>query len=44
MPGPVSDSSKGPGPDSPYVPSWCYPDNAPKVCPCGPTTEVCKDW
>lgn len=35
MPGPVSDSSKGPGPESPYVPSWCYPNNAPKVCPCG---------
>lgn len=35
MPGPVSDSSKGPGRNTPYVPSWCYPDNAPKMCPCG---------
>lgn len=34
MPGPVSDSSKGPGPRSPYVPSWCYP-KGPKMCPCG---------
>ena len=35
MPGPVSDSSSGPGSDTPYVPSWCYPDNCPKMCPCG---------
>ena len=34
MPGPVSQSSKGPGPESPYVPSWCY-RNGPKECPCG---------
>lgn len=34
MPGPVSDSSKGPRDDTPYVPSWCYP-NGPKMCPCG---------
>lgn len=35
MPGPVSDSSKGPRDDSPYVPSWCYPNNSPRMCPCG---------
>lgn len=35
MPGPVSDSSKGPSDHGPYVPSWCYPNNAPKQCPCG---------
>jgi hypothetical protein len=34
MPGPVSDSSRGPRDDAPYVPSWCYP-NGPKACPCG---------
>ena len=34
MPGPVSDSYSGPGPESPYVPSWCY-RNGPKQCPCG---------
>ena len=34
MPGPVSDSNKGPGPQSPYVPSWNY-SKGPKVCPCG---------
>lgn len=34
-PGPVSDSNEGPGERSPYVPSWCYPNNAPRVCPCG---------
>lgn len=34
MPGPVSDSSQGPGDDTPYVPSWCYKDG-PKMCPCG---------
>lgn len=35
MPGDISRSNRGPGDDSPYVPSWCYPNNAPKVCPCG---------
>ena len=35
MPGPVSDSYPGPGPRTPYVPSWCYPNNSPKMCPCG---------
>lgn len=35
MPGPVSDSYQGPPDDAPYVPHWCYPNNAPKVCPCG---------
>lgn len=35
MPGPISDSYSGPSKDSPYVPSWCYPNNAPKMCPCG---------
>jgi hypothetical protein len=34
MPGPVSDSSKGPSERSPYVPSHCYP-KGPKMCPCG---------
>lgn len=34
MPGPVSESSKGPRDDTPYVPSWCYA-NGPKMCPCG---------
>lgn len=35
MPGPVSDSYRGPPDDGPYVPSWCYPNEQPKVCPCG---------
>jgi hypothetical protein len=35
MPGPVSDSHKGAPDDGPYVPSWCYPNNAPRMCPCG---------
>ena len=35
MPGPVSDSHRGTPDGAPYVPSWCYPGNAPKVCPCG---------
>ncbi len=35
MPGPVSDSYQGPPDDGPYVPSWCYPNNAPLLCPCG---------
>jgi hypothetical protein len=35
MPGPVSDSYKGTPDDAPYVPSWCYPNNTPKMCPCG---------
>jgi hypothetical protein len=35
MPGPVSYSSKGPGDRTPYVPSWCYPNNRPRQCPCG---------
>lgn len=35
MPGPVSDRSQGTPDDAPYVPSWCYPDNKPKMCPCG---------
>lgn len=34
MPGPVSDSYKGPPDDGPYVPDWCYP-NDPQMCPCG---------
>lgn len=34
MPGDVSRSSVGPGPETPYVPSWCYP-KGPKTCPCG---------
>lgn len=35
MPGPVSDSSKGPPDDGPFIPHWCYPNGAPKMCPCG---------
>ena len=35
MPGPVSESSEGPPDDSPFVPSWCYPDNEPRMCFCG---------
>jgi hypothetical protein len=35
MPGPTSDSSKGPGADTPFVPSWCYPNNDPPMCACG---------
>ena len=34
MPRPVSNSSKGPGPFTPYVPSWCYKDNNPPMCSC----------
>ena len=34
MPGPVSDSSKGPRSDTPYVPSYCY-SKGPRICPCG---------
>lgn len=34
MPGPVSDSSKGPRDDTPYVPSWCY-RQGPRMCLCG---------
>jgi len=34
MPGPVSDSSRGPAEDTPYVPPWCY-EHGPKMCPCG---------
>ena len=35
MPGPVSESYAGPSEDGPYVPGHCYPNSAPKVCPCG---------
>ena len=35
MPGSISDSNPGPSDLGPYVPHWCYPDNAPKACPCG---------
>ena len=34
MPGPVSDSSAGPGDGTPYIPTWLYP-RGPKLCPCG---------
>lgn len=34
MPGPMSDSFKGPGDSTPYVPGWCYPKGA-RICPCG---------
>lgn len=35
MPGPVSYSSQGPSEASSYVPSWCYPEGKPEMCPCG---------
>lgn len=35
MPGPISDSHKGTPDWAPYVPTWCYPNNSPKMCPCG---------
>lgn len=35
MPGPVSDSYKGPGPISPYVPEYCYDPPGPLMCACG---------
>lgn len=35
MPGPVSDSYPGLTDDKPFLPSWLYPDNTPKMCPCG---------
>jgi hypothetical protein len=35
MPGPVSESSKGPDPETPYVPSWCYDPPGPRLCACG---------
>lgn len=35
MPGPISDQHKGTPAGAPYVPTWCYPNNEPKVCPCG---------
>lgn len=35
MPGPISDSHQGKQDWHPYVPSWCYPNNNPKMCFCG---------
>ena len=35
MPGPVSDSSKGPSDTSAYVPSWCFDAPGPRMCACG---------
>lgn len=35
MPGPVSESSKGPSDSSPYVPSWCFEPPGPRMCICG---------
>jgi len=35
MPGPISDSYKGPGASAPYVPSWCYDPPGPRMCVCG---------
>ena len=35
MPGPISDTHRGPSRKAPYVPAWCYPNDAPLVCPCG---------
>lgn len=34
MPGPVSQSYKGPRDDAPYVPGHLY-SRGPKMCPCG---------
>jgi len=34
-PGPVSDSSDGPGDETPYVPHWCYDPPGPAMCVCG---------
>lgn len=34
MPGPVSEPSQGPGDETPYVPSWQYPNGA-RMCTCG---------
>lgn len=35
MPGPISDSYKGPGASAPYVPSWCFDPPGPRMCKCG---------
>jgi len=35
MPGPVSDNNPGTADHMPYVPSYCYPNGKPKMCPCG---------
>lgn len=35
MPGPVSQSYKGPSTVSPYVPSWCFEPPGPRMCVCG---------
>jgi hypothetical protein len=35
MPGEISRASSGSSNEAPYVPSWCYPQNGPKMCPCG---------
>ena len=35
MPGEVSRRYPGPGPDAPYVPSWCYDPPGPRMCSCG---------
>jgi len=35
MPGQVGDTYKGPRGNTPYVPSWCYPNGSPKMCLCG---------
>lgn len=34
MPGPVSDSYRGPPEGSPYIPAHVYP-KGPRACPCG---------
>jgi hypothetical protein len=35
MPGPVSESYKGPSDNCPYVPDWCYDPPGPRMCECG---------
>jgi hypothetical protein len=35
MPGPISESYKGPGASAPYVPSWCFDPPGPRMCKCG---------
>lgn len=39
MPGDKSDSFKGPGDNTPYVPTWMQDEHAPFICP--RSREVC---
>src|SRR5579872_4416578 len=34
MSGEISRTNPGPPADGPYVPSWCYPNNKPRICVC----------